>query len=187
MKITKQPNPLATVVELDENEKKLLWYKLKLEWMEDAMYGAYFNLTSRLKDQPGLPAMTVEAAIEESVRELDPDYWCGDEGKAPLDTNTDKMLEYYLDELRSIHSGDCTAFPASCGKCHAERLLGFSTLPQFSKGINHSLYHAFISFEGMQLTRHTLEEAQARLDAREDDLGKKAAEILRSHTADLQH
>ena len=33
MKITYNKNPLLTTVELDENEKKELWYKIKIQEM----------------------------------------------------------------------------------------------------------------------------------------------------------
>lgn len=187
MKMTKKPNPLSTVVELDEHEKQLLWYKLKLEWMDDTMFSAYFELTSRLKDEPGLPALSMAEAVSEAVKHLDPDYWCGDEGKTPLDKRMDEMLQFNLDELQSTHSGDCTAFPASCGKCHAERLLGISTLPKASKGVNHSIYNAFTGFKDGAVIFRSVDEALQILQSADHVYAEAASNILRQHVADLQH
>ena len=46
------------------------------------------------------------------------------------------------DALSEKHCGDCTGFPASCGRCIAEDYYGLpSTVTWRSKGEGHSLYH----------------------------------------------
>lgn len=44
MKIIWQPNPLHTIVELDEWEKKELWYKVKIDEMKSRLASAHFHL-----------------------------------------------------------------------------------------------------------------------------------------------
>jgi hypothetical protein len=46
MKITWTENPLETRVELDEADKKLLFAKLKAEYLEDLIFSAHFELKS---------------------------------------------------------------------------------------------------------------------------------------------
>ena len=44
-----------------------------------------------------------------------------------------RCLEFFEGELKSIHRGDCICIACSCHKCHAEGLLGFSTLNGLGK------------------------------------------------------
>ena len=50
MKITYNKNPLFTTVELDENEKKELWYKIKIKEMEELLFSAHFYLEEKYFD-----------------------------------------------------------------------------------------------------------------------------------------
>ena len=50
MKITYTPNPLCTVIELDEHEQEAFKLKIKIEQYEDMIFSAHFALTNRLKD-----------------------------------------------------------------------------------------------------------------------------------------
>ena len=47
MKITYNKNPLLTTVELDENEKKELWYKIKIKEMVEILFSAHFYLEEK--------------------------------------------------------------------------------------------------------------------------------------------
>lgn len=148
MKITYTPNPLDTIVELDEHEKQILRLKLKLEKYEDMIFSAHFAISCRLEDRGSLKAYTVEEALDNARKELDPDFWCNDEeGKkdhSKLDSLVDELLEHYLEELRGTHVGDCTCVAVSCSKCHAERLLGINTLaPYPGKHVLFNIAQAF--------------------------------------------
>lgn len=128
MKITYKPNPLDTVIELDEYEQKELWYKIRCKELEELLFDAYFHLKEgQFYD------------IEKAKRAVEPDYYLGvdDDKPSQLDERCDTMLKYYLEELKSYHIGDCTCVPASCGKCHAEDLVGINTIQGLGK---HSAY-----------------------------------------------
>lgn len=128
MKITYKTNPLDTTVELDDHEKQILWYKIKCDELIELLFDAHFHMKEgQFYD------------LEKAKKSLDPDYFLNeeDDSKSPLEKRCDQMLEYYLEELKSYHIGDCTCVPASCGKCHAEDKLGINTIPGLGK---HSAY-----------------------------------------------
>lgn len=125
MKINWNKNPLHTTIDLDEHEKKELWYRIKIEEMEERLYGAHFSL------QEGK-----YFDLERARSEVNADFYCTDD-KSPLDKRCDEMLSYYLDELQAVHAGDCTCVPCSCSKCHAESLLNIDTIKGLGK---HSAY-----------------------------------------------
>lgn len=131
MKITYTPNPLETIVELDEQEIELLRLKIKIEQYEELLFSAHWDLTRETDYLAKLPRpKTVEQSREEAIKRLDPSYWCSDD-KSKLDERVDELLEHYLEELKSIHVGDCTCVPCSCSKCHAESTLGINTLDPY--------------------------------------------------------
>lgn len=144
MKITYTPNPLRTIVELDEHEIEVLRLKLKLEQYEDMMFGAHWDLTRDEKYLAGLPKpKTVEQSRQEAIDALDPKHWCTDE-PSKVDKRVEELLQHYLEELRGSHLGDCTAFPMSCSKCHAESVLGIDTLkPYPGKSVLYALESNF--------------------------------------------
>lgn len=125
MKINWNKNPLHSTIDLDDHEKKELWYRIKIEEMEERLYGAHFSL------QEGKYFDLARARSE-----VNADFYCTDD-KSPLDKRCDEMLAYYLDELQASHSGDCTCVACSCSKCHAESLLDIDTIKGLGK---HSAY-----------------------------------------------
>ncbi len=135
MKITYHKNPLYTTVELAEHEKKELWYKIKIEELQNLLFEAHFHFKEgQFQDMK---------RVQES---LNPDYYLDEEKpeqKSKLDERCDELLNYYLDELKSFHSGDCTCVPASCLKCVAERTLGIDTIPGLKKHSSYKIDGAF--------------------------------------------
>lgn len=129
MKITYKPNPLDTTIELDDHEKQILWYKIMVKELTDALYGAHFRLQEgQFYD------------VEKAKKEVDPDYYFGetdDDSDSPLHKRVTQLHEWYLAELAGYHMGDCTCFAASCGKCIAEDLVGVNTIAGLGK---HSAY-----------------------------------------------
>ena len=125
MQIYWNKNPLYTTIELDQHEKKELWYKIKLKEMEELLFSAHFHLQEDKYFD-----------LAQARKEVEPDYYCTDD-KSPLDKRCDEMLEYYLAELKDKHAGDCTCIPCSCSKCHAESLLDMDTIKGLGK---HSAY-----------------------------------------------
>ncbi len=146
MKITYNKNPLWTTVELDEQEKRELWYKIKVKEMEELLFDAYFHL--REKDK--------HFNLESARKAVEPDYYLGvtDNEKSDIDKRCDEMLEYYLAELQANHVGDCTCVACSCMKCHAEDLLGINTTKGLGK---HSAYKINAAFGNKN--EKTIEEA----------------------------
>ena len=134
MKITYTPNPQMTKVELSEEEKQTLWFKLKIEEFEEYMYDAHFHL------QPNK-----WYDLEKAKSAVDADYWMSEDDDTPskMDTRVDAMLEYYTSALQESHMGDCTCFPCSCLKCHAEQKLGIDTMQGVGKHMGHCIYGVF--------------------------------------------
>lgn len=164
MKITYTPNPLATVVELDEHEKRELWHRIRFEQMLDMLFAVHFELTCRGGAAPDL---------EKLKKEADPDYYLNDaEGhvdKTRLDLRCDGLLEHYLEELRGQHAGDCTCIAMSCSKCNAESMLGIDTIKGLGKHQGNKIQSVFSRYnpatkkhDGPEVT---LDEAIAKLEA----------------------
>lgn len=133
MKITYNKNPLWTTVELDENEKKELWYKIKIKEMEELLFEASFNLRDGKHYN-----------LEQARKAVDPEYYMTEEGdENKIDKRCDEMLNYYLSELQSNHVGDCTCVACSCLKCHAEELIGIDTTKGLGKHSAYKIQSAF--------------------------------------------
>ena len=119
MKITYTPNPLRTIIELDEHEKKEFLYKLKVEELIEHIHEADFQLNEG--DQFYNPKRARKDLNIDSL------YVQDGETKSKIDQRVDEMCEYYLKALADTHGGDCTCVACSCDKCHAEDILGIRT------------------------------------------------------------
>jgi hypothetical protein len=125
MKITYNKNPLRTTVELDEHEKEILWYKVKVKEMEEDMLSAQFHLTQEKYYD-----------MNKVKEHLDPEYFMSNgpgEEKSGLDQRVDMLTTFYISQLMGWHCGDCTCVPCSCLKCAAEELIGIDTIKGLSK------------------------------------------------------
>lgn len=134
MKITYTPNPLFIKIELDENEKKELWYKIKVKELEELIFDAHFHL------QEGK-----YFDLEDAKKTVDPNYYIEKNEQTPsdLDKRCDMLLGLYLEELAGGHAGDCTCFPCSCCKCMAEELIGINTIKGLGKHGGSKILGAF--------------------------------------------
>lgn len=158
MKITYTPNPLNTIIELDEHEQKELWYKIKVNEMEEMLSMAEHYVTEKYLN------------LDEAREQLDSSYYFADDsGKSKLDERCDTLLEHFLQELKSNHIGDCTCIACSCSKCHAESILGIDTIPGLSKYTGHNIRNAFIIKVGDKYESRTLDEALEKLSKFEID------------------
>lgn len=142
MEIIWNENPLLTQIMLDEHEKKELWYKIKIEYLQDeCITSAWFHL------EEGDKYFDVKRAREE----LNPEYFCpqwNDSSKkgqkSELDKRIDTLYEYYIGDLEhNSHCGDCTCVAASCSKCQAENILGLDTIKGLRKHEAHAIEGAF--------------------------------------------
>lgn len=146
MKITYTPNPMRTIVELDEHEKKEFWYKTKIDQMQWMLAGGRFYLCHEFD------CYDVNRAKEELTYD-----------EAELDKRVDELSEYYIKSLLDIHLGDCTCVPCSCDKCHAESLLGIDTIKGLGKHEGSKVSGAFDMKPG-GVDGRTLDEAIERLE-----------------------
>lgn len=171
MKITYTPNPLRTIVELDEHEQEIFKLKLKISELEEAMGSASVYLDPKnaswvMNKTPRRPdGHTLETLIEEVRKDyLDMDYFYTDKEPSGLDERVNELFEHYIQELQGSHLGDCTCFAMSCSKCHAESKLGIDTLNGLGKHPGHRIQSAFSYKEGDVWKERTLDEAIVLLD-----------------------
>lgn len=140
MKITYDENPLNTKVELDEHESKELWYKIKLEEMEDLLFEAHCFLGR--DDGDGI---TFDQDLDKVAEAADHKYYMAEKhgDRTPLDDRVDKIHKYFIEALVNSHAGDCTCLPCPCEKCWAEHLLDIDTIKGLGKHPAHYLFDAF--------------------------------------------
>jgi hypothetical protein len=143
MKISWHQNPLQTTISLTEQEKELFRLKVIAAEMEENVGMAAFHLDASDRDKGYFDP-------EQAMRYL---------GYAQDADVGDREYRLYLSELeQGVHIGDCTCFPASCAKCHAEYILGFSTISGLGKHAAHKVYGSF-SIDGI-----TIHEVIRRLE-----------------------
>ena len=141
MKITYKENPLETTVELDDSETQALWYKIKINEMDEMLTSAFFSLEEGKRFD-----------LASARRAVDLSYFCSenDDTKSPLDERCDLLLNLYIDSLKGTHVGDCTCMPCGCVKCFAESLLEIDTTPGLGKHEASKIFNAF-GKEGMTI------------------------------------
>jgi hypothetical protein len=121
MKIIYTENPLASKIILDAKDKEIFRLKLKIQGLEEVIYGAYFKLK---KKDGGYPKLYDP---EEGVNRLQ--EWVDEQNDEGDTKHFTECYEYYLDELENgEHCGDCTCVASSCTKCYAEGLLDLNTI-----------------------------------------------------------
>jgi hypothetical protein len=136
LKITWNKNPLFTTIELDDHEKQIFWYKIKVKEMENYMFSAHFHLEEGQYYD-----------LSRARKSLDPEFFLSaetdQEERSGLDKRVDELLEMYLNDFMGSHCGDCTCVPMSCTKCHGESILGIDTIKGISKHSLHKIEGAF--------------------------------------------
>ena len=164
MKIIWNPNPLLTVVELNEADKQLLWHRVKINELEERISQAHFDLDPEMREwrQSIGKGRSPEEWITEAQRSLDYSYVCGDtkyDGSS-FDEYITYVTNEYIQELSRAHCGDCTCVACSCLKCHIETLLGIDTIKGLHKHEASFISGAFMPKNG---ATPTLEQAIAYL------------------------
>jgi len=149
MKIIYAPNPLRTIIELDDHEKKEFWYKLKIEEMLCQMLDAPFCMNENDK------YFDLKRAREEL--NIDSLYKQEGETQSKIDQRIDEMCEYYIKALMDIHRGDCTCIACSCDKCYAPEIRGINTITELRKHEASKIGSAF--WQGKDLPERSLSEA----------------------------
>lgn len=149
MRIRWAENPLASVVELTESEKRELRLKLEIEDLEERLMRASLHLEEKSQF----------FSLEKARSELDGAFLEDEEKRRQA--SFQERAESMSQELRGgIHAGDCTCVAMSCWKCYAESLAGADTLGEVGK---HALHYVDMAFraEGVE----TCEQAIAYLRA----------------------
>ncbi|TLX16590.1 hypothetical protein [Rhizobium sp. MHM7A] len=128
MEISWHQNPLRTTVCLTEQEKELFRLQVIVAELEENIGTAAFHLDT----------------TERNKTYFDPEEAFQYLGYAVEADVGDREYNLYLSELESgSHMGDCTCFPASCVKCHAESILGIDTIDGLGKHSAHKIYGSF--------------------------------------------
>ena len=107
MKITYTPNPLNTIVELDELDEERLKGKILRETLQDRLFHAYYSLQQQnidwynrvvAEDGAKKPLKTIDGVIQELFEhDLNPEYYLGNEDNTP--TKLDLRVKELLDHL----------------------------------------------------------------------------------------
>jgi hypothetical protein len=140
MKIIYTENPLASKVILDTKDKEIFKLKMKIQGLEEVIYGAYFKLK---KKDDGYPKLYDP---EEGFRRLQ--EWVDEQDDEGETKHFTECYEYYLNELENgEHCGDCTCVACSCDKCYAESLLGIHTTKGLSKHSGSKVSGAFRTYK----------------------------------------
>lgn len=150
MEIIWNENPLKTQVVLTQHEKDILWYKLKIDLLIDAMCAVELSLDKEFNENLKRSKLgpdyvhTPEAMLAEVREELRYDYHGGeDTGEGSFNARVDEMHRYYVESLLGSHGGDCTCFCATCIKCDAEHKMGINTIEGLNKHAGHYVCLAF--------------------------------------------
>jgi hypothetical protein len=164
MRIIWNPNPLATVVELDKADRTVLWHRVKIERLEEKIGSAYFDLDAehgKWLESIG-KGRSIDVAVAEALRHLDYAFISGDEKRRDksFDEYIEELTQEYVQELASVHVGDCTCVACSCLKCHAETLVGVDTIRGLGK---HEASYVGGAFEPKSAPPRTLDEVIAHL------------------------
>ena len=145
MKIIWNKNPLHTVIELDEFEKKEFWYKIKIKELEEKITSAYFTLDHHEWYNKTVKPQTLEETISEAKKLLNPSYVCNEDEyeHKGIDAKVQQIFEHYMKDLAGSHFGDCICVACPCSKCHAEEILGINTIKDLPKHSAHKINNAF--------------------------------------------
>ena len=132
MNIIWKPNPLETVVELDEYDTELLRRRLRIDHLENLLFSAHFELT---ESHPADPNPSPESRISRAIKCIDIGAVLDDEPRdgRTLSQRLEEQLNTYREELTKEHCGDCTCIAVSCLKCFAEGFVGVDTTKGLGK------------------------------------------------------
>lgn len=148
-------NPLFTKVILDDRAKTEFKLRVILDHLQMDLFGAYFNLNKEKYPDHYQP----ERALQHIAPFVELEYETDQQLIELLAKEAN--VDAYLEELTSVHCGDCTCVPASCSKCRAEGVLGLDTIKGLGK---HEASKIFGAYGGWENNR-TLDEAIAYLES----------------------
>jgi len=127
MKIFWKENPLATLIELDAHDRRVLRLLVEIEDLKERIGIAHLDLDPKDREwrDKTIGPRSLEAAVASALTQLEiPD---------DVEKKYAERAENYIGALLDAHAGDCTCQPCSCIKCHAESLLGVNTTKGLGK------------------------------------------------------
>jgi hypothetical protein len=130
MRINWHQNPLRTTIELDDRDREQMLLYVQNEKYLDIL-AELDNWLERKTKKDNEPTLE---KVHEKVRKWSQIY------DMEIDHEEVRSYESFLQES---HGGDCTCWPASCMKCHAEAALGISTIEGLGKHSAHKIMGAF--------------------------------------------
>lgn len=145
MEIIWNNNPLKTQVILNQHEAEVLWYKLKVDLLLEAMCSAECSMNLEFMEPIHQKThgpdyrYTAEEALKAVRDDLRFDYHDSED----FDIRVNEVHQMYLDALQGSHGGDCTCFCATCIKCDAEKKMGLNTIEGLSNHAGHYVCLAF--------------------------------------------
>ena len=154
MKIEYAENPLASKIYLDDNEKKLLFWKYKWDLIGDEIYGFYYWMKDPEKQKAGLKEYNNTQGLE-AYEKLEQSMLSDPLNTVyqKLDKIVDTMLDMQYDEsaikdfieaLQESHHGDCIRQCCSCLKCYVEDQLDMDyDIPNWHGQCGHTINGAF--------------------------------------------
>ncbi len=129
MKIIYDQNPLKSIIELNDDEKRILKLNIKIDALYDGIYDALYYIDTDLD----LTKQSLTNCVQSEVVE----------NNINLDEEVEQMYDSLIDSITQSHNGDCICEPMTCAKCLAEGFIGIST----TKGINkYALYYISSAF-----------------------------------------
>ena len=147
MNIIYQPNPLATIVELDDHDREVLKLKLIINDVNETFVEAYFHLTEGKNYNPS------------AAKKL---LLCDDDLEEKQSAKATRLLNICQSELRKAHVGDCICVPCSCVKCYAESFLGINTIKDLRK---HEASHINSAFNSGKTLDEVIKHLENYADA----------------------
>lgn len=112
MEIIWKKNPLATVIKIDDRDREYMRVKIEVDELWNKVYHVKFLADPKWKRHDPEKAIKEIIAIDH----------------VKIDKRINELMEYYENDLRQVHCGDCTCVPVSCTKCYAEEMLGINTI-----------------------------------------------------------
>lgn len=127
MEVKYSQNPMHSLIILTDVEKEQFRNTILKDILEEELITIDIYIQGKIKLPDGYES--IEDYAKKEVKRLS-EMFEDDE----LDQEVEHQFEWMIEQLeQGYHVGDCTCVPASCGKCHAEYLLGFDTIKGLGK------------------------------------------------------
>ena len=149
MQIIWNQNPLATVIELDEFDKRLLRLRIEVDYLTNRIMEAHYDLNppDREWHNEHIKSRTLDEAVVAALQVLGAPFVLGEEKRAghTFIEYLEKRLTDSVEALAGAHCGDCTCVACPCDKCRAESLVGTDTTSGLDKHAGSCVSGAFAS------------------------------------------